>query len=321
MLYLRKEITLSIKLVFKEAARVFKKNVAVIAALFLMMYVPVALLNSFAMVKLDNSEKIAAVSEELKREDITEEEKELAEAVFADELSKQSVYLLAVALVSVLSSAFSLAIIKLSADESAGCDLGVRCEFAEGDVVIEAEYDAVTGSYTCIDEEKRDYQYYFSEAVRCLPRYIFAVLFSALMVMLGMFFFVIPGIIAAIITAFVPYVVALTGFRSKAAFSFASTVISKNHKLLALYAISIIANFLLTEASSFVMTKLAVGNVYGEFAIFTGLSCIMAFATIIFTVALAVAFSYAIENSPQLKEIVAVGNRFEEERKARKEQN
>lgn len=321
MLCKRKGFALSLKLIFKKAGEVFKKNIGVILALFLMMYVPVALLNGFAMVKLDNSAKIDEVNEKMERDDITEEEKKLAEAILADEYAKHTVYLCAVMAVSVLSSAFSIAIIKLSADSSAGCDLRARGKKDEEEVVIDAEYDIVTDSYVCDSDEEKDYQYYFSEAVKCLPRYFFALIFSVLMVMLGVLFFVIPGVIAAIIAAFVPYTIALTKFRSRAAFTFSSTVIAKNHKLLTIYIVYIIANMLLTEVSSFVMTKLAVGNVYGEFAVFTGINCVLSFAMIIFTIALAVGFSYAIENSPRLKEIVAVGNRFEEERKARKEQN
>lgn len=280
----------------KESISVIKKNIGLILILFLIVYVPVALLNSFAYVNLDNSQEVSRALELLMEQGISEEEKEFRLVMARDEMAKYYLYMLAFLAVSILAATFSLAVIKLSADSLQGSENTI-------------EYDG----------EERNYQYYFSEAVKLLPKYIFSVLVACVMVICGMFLFVLPGIVAFVISTLVIYTVALTPFKGRPAFAFCGTVIAKKPTILIVIATVMLFDNLVSNVVLWGFEKLNISNVYGRFAAFAAVDCIAELLSVFGIVITAVAFFRAIKNIPALKELMAAGEKYEAEKKAKKE--
>ena len=261
-----------------------------------MVYVPVALLNSFAYVNLDNSQEVSQTLELLMEQDISEEEREFRLVMARDVIAKYYLYVLAVLAVSILGATFSLAIIKLSADS-------MHC------------FEKNIGN----DGEERNSQYYFSEAVKLLPKYVFSVLVACVMIICGMFLFILPGIIAFVISTLIIYTVALTAFKGRPAFAFCGTVIAKKPTILIVIATVMLFDNLISNVALWGFEKLNVSNVYTKFAAFAAVDCVAELLSVFGIVITAVAFFRAVNNVPALKELMEAGEKYEAERKIKKE--
>ncbi len=299
-----RDIALSIKLLIKESYKVFRDNVKIIVGLLFMIYLPVAALSFFADMKLNNIDKVNELLIALKDTALSPDAIELNTALLSDAMAKQQLYMIVSLVITLISSVFLIAVIKMAADSSEGAILS-EDDFENESIVVD------------VDEE-RDTQYYFSEAVKALPRYIFVALLSVVFVIGGLLLFVLPGLVSIVISFFIVHVVALTPFKGRVAFAFSRTVIAKKPKLLAIYAVTFILQFVFADIVSAGVALIPIGNAYAEFAMAVLSSCFIQFFVTFLDIMLAVAFSYTIRKTPELKQIIEAGEEYEAKKSAQK---
>ena len=313
---------MSIKSLLKESFRIFRENIKTIIGLLLMIYLPVCILSVFADYKLNNSEDVAGLMQELNAvtDSASKEAEELA-AIFSDVIAKWQIYMVVMLVVGVLTSAFVIAIIKMSADASCGCDLSKKNSggaSSENDSETVIDYDSLRKDESVRESEVLDTQHYFSEAVKLLPRYTLAILLSAVFIFCGLLLFVFPGIVAAIVACFVVYTVSLTPFKGRAAFVFSGTVLSKKPVLMLIFAVNSVVQMLLSEIAVLPFNIIGIDNIYVTLVLSVVLSCILEFVASYFEIVLAVAYSYSIRKTPALAELIEAGEKYEAEKAANK---
>lgn len=228
-------------ILFKEAAGIYKLNIKKIISLVALICLPVQLLYWFASEKLDNSGKLLEIVEQWQSRQITDES--MYEALIQDGIGKYYIYLLVTMFISVLGAAFTIAIIRMTADTAVYGGIFSKCEDDSREIVYET--DRCGGV-----------QDYFSYAVKRLPKYLWTAVVAGIIVVGGFFMCIFPGIIAAAVSLLGVYVVSLTSLWGIKAFRFSAHIIRRKPVLLFFYIICTLVQ------------ELAAGAVVSVFALF-----------------------------------------------------
>lgn len=275
----------SLKELFKEARRLYFQNIGKIIALAAMICLPIQLLSWFTDYRLNNIDQLLDIAEQWTAGTIDEE---LYTALLQNGVGNYYIYILLVGVISILGTAFSLAVIKITLDR------------ARWDALEEEDPNTVV-IYEQDSREAMGVSDYFSFAARRLPKYAWTALVGGVFAIGGFFLCFFPGILAMLVSLFTVYAVAATPLWGARAFRYAAGVLRQRPVLILLYVVFALIQEFLVSAVFYIPSRLSF-PLAAECIFTVLLSCVLQAAFAFFDVVITLVFMDTVRAVPALAE-------------------
>lgn len=209
--------------IFKEAARVFRLHFGKIILLILLVMIPIGILEGIITTMFSNNEVINTFIEIMADESATADQMGTA---LSEMMASLMPFLIMELIVTVMAFVFPAALIKLTLDE--GRHGALTLNYMEGDIYVINDSPAEVHDVGTAG-------YYLGQGVRAIPRVAFCALCGSLLVSVGLSLFVLPGLIALLMTLVSSFYVVLTGKTSFRGFFDTGLILVKRPLILGVY--------------------------------------------------------------------------------------